>query len=213
MKRRSFFSSSFKSHERIGPHDKIIIDILFGTLLGGALGEKRQTSSRFSFHQSNKNIEYLKYLVKIFTTRGYCSKKDFKLSKQIGKKNQVYFSLKKTTYSFSSLSWIYDSFYGSDKIKKIPKNINCFLTPRALAFWIMDNGSRTNSGVILSMNSFKKDDVYILQSALKNNFGLNTNHYMQNNQIRFYFSKSQIVQLIKIIKPYMQKSMIYKIKT
>ena len=50
-----------------------------------------------------------------------------------------------TTHSFTSLLWIYNSFYqevNGIMIKKIPHWIGEFMTPIGLAHWIMQNGSR-----------------------------------------------------------------------
>lgn len=58
-----------------------------------------------------------------------------------------------------------------DNIKIIAKNIAELLTPRGLAYWIMDDGSLSKHyQIILHTRAFKKDDVILLQNALKKNF-------------------------------------------
>lgn len=53
---------------------------------------------------------------------------------------------------------IYNLFYivhNGKKVKKIPLDINSYLTPRALAFWIMDDGSKVDKGgMLLHSNSY-----------------------------------------------------------
>ena len=210
MLKRSFFSSNLKSSERIGPHDFLIIELFFGSLLGDCYAEKRNNSTRFVFHQSSRNVEYISFIVNTLVEFGYCSK-GLKKKKQIGKKNKVYFSIKKATFSFSSLNWVYDCFY-SDKKKKIPDEISFYLTARALAFWLMDDGSRTKYGIVISTNSFTRDDINRLRKALLQNFDLETTTQVQNeNQYRIYFPKSQIVKLRKIVQPFFVNSMLYKL--
>ena len=34
------------------------------------------------------------------------------------------------------------------RIKIVPKDIGLYMTPRALAFWIMDDGSKDSSGIL-----------------------------------------------------------------
>ena len=56
-----------------------------------------------------------------------------------------------------------DIFYSSN-IKKIPDNIYEILTPRGLAFWIMDDGSNQNKGLHLNAYGFTLDEVIKLKS-------------------------------------------------
>jgi LAGLIDADG DNA endonuclease family protein len=51
---------------RIGPHNKDVLSIIFGSLLGDSHGEKRLKGlgTRFSFSQEDSHVEYLLYLHK-----------------------------------------------------------------------------------------------------------------------------------------------------
>ena len=70
MLKRSFFSSNLKSSERIGPHDFLIIELFFGSLLGDCYAEKRNNSTRFVFHQSSRNVEYISFYGISFNYQG-----------------------------------------------------------------------------------------------------------------------------------------------
>jgi len=48
-----------RGDKRIGPHPKVILDIIYGTLLGDSHCEKRINNVRISFQQENSNVEYL----------------------------------------------------------------------------------------------------------------------------------------------------------
>tara|TARA_R110001592_G_scaffold150202_4_gene376006 strand:+ start:10423 stop:11145 length:723 start_codon:yes stop_codon:yes gene_type:complete len=211
-----FQSNSLKSFERIGPHDKIIYDIIIASLLGEAYAEKRGNSTRIHFNQKSINMEYLHYLYKEMQKRGYSSNKKPKSRKQIGKKNKVYFSYKFKTFSFSTFNWIYTSFYKAQNKKCIPHDIENFLSPRLLAIWIMANGNIISNDIIISINSFNELEIEILQKSLLKKFNLDTYiHYKKNNkgsQIFLYFYKNQIEKLFKIIKPFMISSMYSKIQ-
>jgi len=61
------------------------------------------------------------------------------------------------TITSPNLLNIYNLFYkesNGQKIKRIPDNIHLYLIARALAFWIMDDGSKDKSGILLHTNPF-----------------------------------------------------------
>ena len=71
---------------------------------------------------------------------------------------------------------MYELFYTSTADttgkKIIPSNISDLLTPVSLAYWIMDDGSFTGSGLKLHTNAFSIEELNILKEALEKNFGL-----------------------------------------
>lgn len=54
-----FSLSNTLSKNRIGPHNKDIISVIIGNLLGDGHGEKRVGSTRFTIHMGSPNVEYL----------------------------------------------------------------------------------------------------------------------------------------------------------
>jgi len=54
---------------------------------------------------SIKNREYLNWLHKFYSERGYCNSIPPKFKKQIGQGNKIYYSGKINTYTFSNLKW------------------------------------------------------------------------------------------------------------
>ncbi len=201
-----------KAFNRIGPHNENILSIIVGSLLGDGWGEKRINSTRFHIHASAKNIEYIGWLQKLLNNQGYCSDKKFKFLKQIGKNNKIYYSIKIRTWSFSSWNYIYDEFYSS-KIKIVPSYefLITHLTPLALAIWIMDDGCKDSSGLRISTNCFKKQDILRLQKVQFDRYNLSCTIRNQKEQFIVYFQKKEMSLLISIIKPYLVPSMLYKI--
>lgn len=208
---RCFYSKNLLSSQRIGPHSDHVVSVLVGNLLGDAWAEKRLNSTRIHLDMSNRNVEYLFWLYNFYKKNGYASEKKPVLTKQIGKKGQIYFSFKFRTFSFSSLNWLYNGFYCSGR-KKVPQNISELLTARALAIWFMDDGSACNSGVKISTESFSDDDLVLLQKALVLNFGLTTTLHRHGTKKVVYFSKIQAFTMFQIIKPYLLTTMLYKFK-
>ena len=213
----AFNLSKIPASKRIGPHNIDILSVIVGNLLGDGYGEKRVNSTRFHIHMSSKNVEYLMFLHKFYSTRNYASKNKPKLSKMIGKNNKVYYSLKFRTYSYSSFNYIYNMFYKStgstiSNEKVIPLNIYEYLTPLTLAIWIMDDGGCTNKGVRISTQSFTNNDIARLKNCLEQKFNFkNLKLYKQNSIYNIYFPYSEMLLLSKLVKPYFVKSMYYKL--
>lgn len=172
-KRREFYSQSISSEKRIGPHDKDVISVLVGSLLGDGYAQKRKNSTRFQIEMSSKNASYIFWLHNFFADRGYCSAKKPVVKKQIGKKNTVYFSIKFKTFSFSSLNYLYHQFYcENNQRKKIPTQIYELLTPKALAIWIMNDGEKSGSGLKISTKPSSFTDNLLLQKIFSEKWGI-----------------------------------------
>lgn len=76
---------------------------------------------------------------------------------------------------YSELFYIFKNEGKRKKFKIVPDNIIELLTPRALAFWIMDDGGIDSyKATILNTDSFTLDQVKRLQVALLANFQLRT---------------------------------------
>jgi hypothetical protein len=64
------------------------------------------------------------------------------------------------------------------------------LTPRGLAFWIMDDGSKQGSGLHISVYGFSNTDVDKLMFTLQDKFNLKCSiHYNRDNKPRIYIFK------------------------
>lgn len=105
-------------------------------------------------------------------------------------------------------------FYNSDNLKIVPINIENLLTPRGLAYWIMDDGSLQNKGLHLNTYSFRSKEVLILQKTLENLFGENTLkcsiHKHKKGDIIYVWEESND-RLINHLSQFMIKNMLYKI--
>jgi len=210
-----FILPKTKAENRIGPHNKDIISIIVGSLLGDGWGEKRINSTRFHIHCSQKNVEYLMWLHKFLSTRGYCSPIKPKINKQIATKGAIYYSIKIKTWSFSSFNWIYNMFY-KNQVKVVPLNISNYLTPLALAIWFMDDGSKHTSGVLFHTNSFKKEEVELLQKVLMGLYKLTSTLHKKEHKdpsrgYLIYIPKRDLPLFISIIESHIVPSMRYKL--
>ena len=213
-KYRSFFTGK-TSVERIGPHNIDVISIIIGSLLGDGQMEKYGDGARFVFYQAKINGEYLLWLHKTISELGYAKTNIPKLYIRKGlSEGEIRYYFRFRTFTYSSFNWIYDAFYPGGSRKVIPQLIESYLTPLALAIWMMDDGtSFKNKGFKFSTNSFTLKEVQFLSSVLQKKYNLNTNiHKTGNvNQYNIYIPKSSLDDLIKIVKPHFHPTMFYKI--
>lgn len=213
-----FSSPRVSSLKRIGPHNIDILSVLIGSLLGDATIEKDGNGSRFCFYQEHIHGDYLLWLHKTIYFLGYCRQEIPKINTRISTvDNNMRYYYRFRTYTYSSFNIIYDSFYyykNNRRIKIVPLFMEHYLTPLALAVWIMDHGEVIkNRGVKLSTENFTLNEVKYLISVIERNFNIKTTFVKTGviNQYSIYFPKSTIPTLIDIIKPHIHSTMYYKL--
>lgn len=207
-------STKLISQNRIGPHNIFILSIIFGSLLGDGFAEKRKqgNGTRICFYQEASHLSYLIYLHKLISDLEYCNKILPQPKTRLGKGGIVRRISRFSTWTYSSFNWIQELWY-VDGIKKVPENIGEYLTPVALAIWIMDDGSKSNKGLKLATNSFTFSDCNLLVKVLNENFQLKSSVQSAGveNQYVIYIWKESMPILRKIVLPFFDPSMKYKI--
>lgn len=80
-----------KADLRIGPHNKEILSIIFGGLLGDAYAELRNkgNGTRISFYQEGIHLSYLLWLHNLVSELGYCNVNIPKITTRLGSKGRV----------------------------------------------------------------------------------------------------------------------------
>lgn len=218
----AIFSLTFPSNKvtkirgiaRIGPNNKDILSIIFGSLLGDAHAEKRLggVGTRISFFQEDSHVEYLLHLHKTLAESGYCNTKVPVIAQRLGVKGKIRKIIRFSTWTYTSFNWIRDAWYKEGR-KCVPPFIGQYLTPLALAIWIMDDGSKLGKGLKFSTNSFTYDECLLLIKVLNENFNLKaTVQYAgSKDQHIIYIWKQSMKDLRNIISPYIIPEMRYKI--
>jgi len=199
---------------RIGPHNKEVLNILFGSLLGDCHAEFRNkgNGTRFCFYQESSHVAYLIWLHSLLAGLGYCNSSLPEIQTRLGKKGVVRKVIRFKTWTYSSLNWVYDLWYVNN-IKVVPSNIGDYLNPIALAIWIMDDGSKVGSGLKLCTNSFTYLECLLLVRVLFDNFNLKSTIQSAgvSEQYNIYIWKESMPLLREIVLPYVHPSMKYKI--
>ena len=220
MHKRSFHTNNIRAIKRIGPHDCDVISVIVGSLLGAAYANRRSGEGvRISFRQSSKHKEYLLWKYNFFYSKGYTSNlQPREYTRQIKRGHEVcvYTGYEFNTFTFRSFHWIHELFYKKGT-KRISSQITDYITPLALAVWIMDDGCWAKSEVRIATNCFTLSEVTLLNDILKNKYKLDTTIQsiwalpMSKEKYSIYIKKNSIPKLISIIFPYMHKSMHYKL--
>lgn len=204
-------------HKHYGKLDKVVStwrgsieltqeqkEVIFGTLMGD--GNLRYNDSNISIfgrmNHCKKQFEYIKYKQQLLynltsEVRPYITKTKEK------EYNSYYFTFK----SNMKLIFMYDLFY-KNNVKHIPKDLS-LLTPRAMAFWFMDDGSVANPSIKIATCSFTLEDLKRLQDYLYLEYKLETSIFKGN---RLYFKSESARRFKLLVKPFIIPEMMYKFK-
>jgi len=206
--------TKIKGMLRIGPHNEKVISIIFGSLLGDGHAEKRKlgVGTRISFFQEERHLSYIFFLHDLLSKEGYCNSKIPLVRTRLGVKGKVRKIARFHTWTYTSFNWIQEMWYVNDK-KCVPYNIAEYLTPLALAIWIMDDGSKVGKGLKLSTNSFTYEECMNLTNALYKNFRLKSTIQSVGitDQYIIYIWNESMGNLREIVKPFIIPEMKYKI--
>lgn len=192
-------------------------EILVGTLLGDAtIAKNKRVAFNVKFEQKLANENYINHLYEIFEPYvgtppkvRTITAKGSSLRDGAKDRKSIWFR----TYRHIDFKFYYDFFYRKDRAtnfrkKRVPKLIHKFLTPRALAYWFMDDGSfiyqksknKKQKVYYFNTQSFCYEDIKILKKALKFNFNFDTNIYRDRSYYLLYIqpqSKDDFRNLIK----------------
>jgi ubiquinol-cytochrome c reductase cytochrome b subunit len=206
-----FIIPRIRSINRIGPHNYDILSILIGSLLGNGYAERHGNGTRICFQLEHSNNPYLLWFHNYLSNLGYCTRNIPIITTRLGSGGKLRYISRFKTYTFVSFNWIHSDYYNKG-IKVVPLDIGNYLSPLALAIWIMDDGGKVSSGLKIATNSFSKREVENLAILLRNKYGLKVSVISSGkiNQYNLYFSKSTMKILTQIVKPYLHPSMYYK---
>lgn len=195
------------------PLNNEILSIIYGSLLGDASAEKRKggKGTRIVFYQESSHVEYLLYLHRLVANLGYCNTNIPKITTRLGKNGKIRQIVRFSTWTYDQFNDIQAEWYNNN-IKFVPQSIENYLTPLALAIWIMDDGGKVGSGLKLATNSFKYDDLLYLIKIFKDKYNLDATIQKTGviDQYHIYISAHSMLDLVNIVKPYIIPSMKYK---
>ena len=174
--------------------------IITGKLLGdGSLRKKRRTL--LEINHSHRQKEYVFWL--------YDRLKNLvRTPPKLRKSGINRLAYRFTTLSHEALNSFYEDFYGLSGYKQVPTTLN--MDGLTLAVWFMDDGSKSRRSIYLNTQQFKIDDQRLLLDKLQDlNIKATLNKDKSYHRIRL--SQETICTYLKLIKPYVIESMLYKL--
>lgn len=195
-------------------------DILVGTLLGDASMQavKANEQSNVKFEQVDRQQDYINHLYEQFVD-WVGTPPQIRNIQGGGAANRKSIWFK--TYKHSCFAFYKNIFYKVDtegkQYKVVPYFIHRLLTPRALAYWYMDDGTakRNNEGKIISCvlntQGFSYHDQKILAKALGSTFGFQVNIWKDRNSWKIAILAPSLTNFIETVKPFILPSFYYKI--
>ena len=200
-----------KGYNRVGPHNRDILSMVFGSLLGKGNLEKKKDGTRIVFYQEAVHIKYLLFLFNQLATAGYCNPTIPKIGKKLGKKGKIYKTIRFATWTYTSFDWIYDLWYVNG-IKVVPQSINNYITPLALAIWVMDSGVKSLGGLNF-VSCFSEKDCLLIVQVLQKNLGLKAIIQPTGKpyQYNVYIPKESMIDLSNIVSAFIIPEMKYKL--
>ena len=187
-------------------------------MLGDGHLQCRHGNSRFMYGQSSLREHHLNYFCHILDLFKPFLSKEFKIKSRsfVDKRTKnTYSSVLFATLTLPCFSYYRNLFYNAENKKIVPLNINQLLTPRGLAYWIMDDGSLQNKGLHLSTYNFTYEEVILLKNTLENlfkpDFLVKCSIHNHKKGYRIYIWQESMTLIRNHIIQYMHKDMLYKI--
>lgn len=200
----------------LGPITPLQEQVLIGILLGdGTLrvgGTARNCNFKYDQKITSSSLVNLVYLI---------FEPFVGTPPRIRFKNNVEHSLYFRTFRLPQLLFYYQQFYTRNDVGKlvrgVPKTICSRLSPISLAFWFMDDGSKTDYGYALHTESFSLSDCQYLQALLEEKFNLkvsiwsDTRPKVDKIYYKLYINAESVSIFTNLIKPYIIPCMQYKL--
>jgi len=193
--------------------DSQLKQVLVGTILGDVYMRRfsKKANVRVVFRQGSINASYLLHLYSLFQEFVIAPPSVSTITDKITGK--IRYNLSFATLALPCFNELYESFYLDGK-KIIPNNIADLLTSVSLAYWIMDDGSFTGSGLKLHTNAFSLEELNLLNEALEKNFSIKATINISNrekSQYNLYISKNQMSLVKDLVVKHMHPDMLYKL--
>lgn len=198
-----------KSTLRLSEEQK---EVLIGILLGDATLETQNggRTYRLKIEHSLKQKAYAEHLYKLFNDWARTKPWERKVTLPNGK---TYTNIVFSTLSHSSLRFYAHQFYRG-RVKVVPRLVERWLTPKAVAYWFMDDGSiksKQSKGVIFNTHGYQKHEIKRLIEVLLEKFHLEAKLRSQKEGYQIYVSGKSYDNFTKLVLPHILPEMTYKI--
>lgn len=162
--------------------DKDEKSIVIGILLGKSIAEKNEEGTKIIYWQYAKDSkkEYINWIYKYLVKKGYCLKEELKeeeIERKIEKRKIKEKIIKIEILRNKKWNEYYEIFYKNGE-KKIPLNIEEYITPLALKIWIENNGGKDSWGLRINTKNNTKKEVELLREVLEKKYKIKTSKWL-----------------------------------
>lgn len=193
---------------------KLQREVLIGILLGKAnlKANTRKTKYSLQILQSDQHKEYVFHLYEIFKNLTTTPPIKFVFQdKRFSGKSYTGWSFNTTNQA--CFRFYAHQFYRNER-KVVPKLISKWLSPRAIAYWYMDDGDQKwkdkSLGVRFCTDNFILSEINTLIEILQKKYQLKCGKQKKDDKFRIYISRDSYVPLTNLVSPFFIPSMIYK---
>lgn len=197
---------------------KFQLKIIYGQILGDAHIEKIKTNCRISFSFGTQFHEYAIWIYILILP--YCSNAVYSVI--VKAKDKSYTNYRFKTKTLEIFTTIHDLFYKYEKgkyHKVVPNIIRYEICNIVLAHFIMGDGNYSPDGrVRIYTNNYTFEECILLKESIKINCNIECkvifDRISSNNNKKQYiliFSKIEVSKLQFIVKPYIHKSILYRV--
>lgn len=186
------------------------INVVVGTLLGDStlsIIKPGIKTCNIKFEQKISNKEYIYKLYSIFNL--WCGTEP-KVRNIKNLRQSIYFK----TYRHKCFVFYYNKFYTlkmGKRVKVIPKLMSKWINAEVLAYWFMDDGSKTQYGYVLHTQNYSFSDQKYLVKVLKENLNLKVSIQKDKNMFFLYINAESKDLFTMFVKPYIVNCMLYKL--
>jgi len=184
--------------------------VLFGTILGdGYLQKTGEMNARLRLEHGYKQKEYLLWKIKML--KPFFQGKPKYLERIHPKTKKTYKYWRHQSQSTPYLGKLRKIFYPEGK-KKIPDNLEKYITPLMLATWYMDDGYyyQRDKCSYLYLGNVTEKEANIVSDAIFKKFSITTRVKSKKKGYAIYFSPSEVQKLKSLIKVYIINYFNYK---
>jgi len=197
-------------------------DIIVGTLLGDSTMPLRKGKPQYNIKWDYKpsSVGYLKHIYNIFEAYVGTGPKEEVKDKKTGRTSVWFRTYGDKRFRFY-LNFFYKQIKGPDGLildstKCVPKTIGKFLTPRAIAYWFMDDGTSDRQGpncinYLFSTHGFKRHESQLLCTILRDKYGILANVHRDKDKYRIFILARSAQTLRELMEPYIHETFLYKL--
>jgi hypothetical protein len=196
-------------------NNKAIQGLIIGLQLGDSTIQLIGKNARLRICMKDK--AHVEYIYMKFKALGIVGAEPYQSKSLIEPSGKTRITYQFQTYTLPYLTEQYYLWYrrvGRRNIKIIPSNIRELLTPLGFAHWLAGDGSFNQQYrcIILCTDSFSRDEVDLLRSALLDNFGINsTRNIIRPNQYRIRIPSEEVPKVQPLVKHHLPAMMAYRI--